>query len=315
MTRLNKEKLPDFLKSKQGWVTFMEKNRTNEPHVHQIEPTNECPYTCVMCPRTKNMTRPTGFMDINIYKLIIDEINTFSEPIKAKEIELFHFGESLLHPELETMIQYASSKNLKLTLSLNPPHLNEDIMKKIINANPYKIIISFDGYDNKSYKKIRGKSANFDLAITNINKLISYHEKVNSNSIIEIRMIKMKINENSIDKFYNLWKNKKNIKVEVRDFFPWTEKRLISLGNVEKWDSFKPCKFPWSYLVVQYNGDIVGCCRDYNGHNVLGNIKNNSLVEIWNGPAYEAFRKQHETGHFKENDFCKNCTKIYYSED
>lgn len=315
MNRLNKSKLPEFLHSREGWVAFMEKNRSREPHIHQIEPTNHCPYTCVMCPRTNDMSRSTGFMEMEVFKKIVDEIATFKEPVRSKEIELFHFGESLLHPEFDDMIKYVSDRNLHGTLSVNPPHLKEKVMKKVIDAKPYRVIISFDGFDNESYREIRGKAANFDLAIKNIDRLIEYHKETDSKSIIEIRMIRMKINQDAVDKFASMWEGIDNVNVVVRDFFPWTEERLVELGEVEHWDSFKPCKFPWDYVVVQYNGDVVACCRDYDGHNVMGNIKNESLVEIWNGPKYDVLRKQHETGCFGDNEFCKKCSKIYYKED
>ena len=49
--------LPKALQTRAGWAQLFEHSRTEEPHIHQIEPTNVCPYTCIMCPRHNNMTR------------------------------------------------------------------------------------------------------------------------------------------------------------------------------------------------------------------------------------------------------------------
>lgn len=313
--RLLKHQLPSSLQSKQGWGNYFESKRSYYPHIHQIEPTNHCPYTCVMCPRTENMSRGTGFMNMNLYYKIIDEIISFDEKTKNKEIELFHFGESLIHPQLPEMISYASSKNLKITLSLNPPSLSQTKIEKIIEANPCKIILSIDSHDNKSYKEIRGDKADFDKALENIAALAFEHKKQNSFSLIIVRLISMSINKDSFELLRTSLSSFDNIQVESRDFFPWTEERLVDLGVVPKWSSFMPCKFPWDYLVIQWNGDVVGCCRDYNGHNNMGNVLDSSLLDIWNSERYASFRKEHIEGIFENNDFCKNCTKIYYSED
>jgi radical SAM protein with 4Fe4S-binding SPASM domain len=71
-----------------------------------------------------------------------------------------------------------------------------------------------------------------------------------------------------------------------------------------------PCPFPWRYLVVQWNGDVVPCRRDCNGATVLGNVAGQSLREIWNGPAYAAFRQQMLAADYR-NGICGPCMKLY----
>ena len=126
-------------------------------------------------------------------------------------------------------------------------------------------------------------------------------------------MIEFNLNKDFAITFKNQWQDD-NIEVEIREFFPWTEKDLIELGKVKKWRPFMPCPFPWQYVVIQYNGDIVPCCRDYDAKNKILNVKNNTLKEIWNSQEYADFRKQHTTGDYKDNNFCKECMDIYYTE-
>jgi len=308
------KKLPKIFNSRKSWGEYFEYKRTSEPHVHQIEPTNHCPYTCVMCPRTNHMTRDTGFMEMSVYKKVIDEIDTFQEPVRSKEIELFHFGESLIHPQLHEMISYASNKNLNIVLSINPPSLDEKKIYNILDANPSKIILSLDGHDSKSYQEIRGKHANYEKAINNIEILLNYHKQIGSKTKIIIRMIEFNLNSPYSDKFKQQWQ-RDGVEVEIREFFPWTEKELVKLGKVKKWRPYMPCPFPWQYVVVHYNGDIVPCCRDYNGVNKIMNVKEHTLKEIWNSKEYADFRNQHITGDYSGNNFCKECMDIYYTEE
>lgn len=57
------EDLPASFRSRAGWAELFELQRPSEPHIHQIEPTNHCPYQCIMCPRSTKMTRELGFME------------------------------------------------------------------------------------------------------------------------------------------------------------------------------------------------------------------------------------------------------------
>lgn len=311
----SQNKFPVSLRSRNGWAELFELKRTAEPHVHQIEPTNSCPYSCVMCPRPSRMEREVGFMDFSLYQKIIDEISGFSEPVRAKEIELFHFGESLLHPRVHDMAGYASGKGLKTTLSVNAPELTPTVLDKLVENRPFRIIVSFDGYDEESYRTIRGKSADYVKAtenIANIARLLNGNSGLGGVNIA-LRIIRLNANDRRIEEFRREWEDK-GVPVEVREFFPWTEKELVPLGEVKKYPPFMPCPFPWQYLVVQWDGTVVPCCRDYNSANVMGNAAVSTLKDIWNGEIYSGLREQHRTGEYGTNSFCKGCMDIFYTE-
>jgi len=307
------EQLPASLRSREGWAQLLELQRRSEPHLHQIEPTNSCIYRCIMCPRSRKMTRPQGFMQRDLYQKIIDEVANYDNALRSKEIELFHFGESLLHPHVGEMIEYASQQKLKISLSLNPPLLNEELTKRILQAKPHKLILCLDANDERTYQRIRGRSADFKAAISNIETLLVWHEKLDSDTQIVLRMIKLHLNQDQHEAFQRHWQ-KKGLAVELREFFPWNEKDLKHLGTVEKYPFYMPCPFPWRYLAVQWNGDVVPCCRDYNGVHKMGNVKDASLREIWNGAKYAEFRDQHRCGIFENNPVCRECMSIYYNE-
>jgi MoaA/NifB/PqqE/SkfB family radical SAM enzyme len=55
------------------------------------------------------------------------------------------------------------------------------------------------------------------------------------------------------------------------------------------------CRRPWSVMYFTANGRALPCCiapfaqRGYENY-TLGDASQESLREIWNGPAYQAFR-------------------------
>ncbi len=303
-------RLPACLSSKAGWSALFEARRSAQPHVHQIEPTNRCPYQCVMCPRHSKMVRPQGLMEMALYRRLIDEIGGFSPAVRAKEIELFHFGESLLHPQLPEMVRLGAEKSLKMTLSVNPPHLTAKASAELLTAGAFKIIVSLDGNEAATYRKIRGPAAKYDKGVANVRHLIAIHREMRSPTQLVLRTIQMHENDPEIEAMRRRWEDE-GIAFEARAFFPWSEGELAALGNYDRYPPHMPCPFPWQYLVVQWDGRVVPCCRDYNAANVVGDARTQSLVEIWNGPVFEAFRRQHETGDFAGNVFCRDCSAIY----
>ena len=70
------------------------------PNRITIELTNQCNVSCSFCPRQK-INMEIGFMDIKLYKKIIDEASSHL-PVK---LVLFFRGESMLHPQFIECLQ------------------------------------------------------------------------------------------------------------------------------------------------------------------------------------------------------------------
>lgn len=58
--------------------------------------------------------------------------------------------------------------------------------------------------------------------------------------------------------------------------------------------------------VVDFRGDVVLCCNDYNGNHVFGNVGKEHILDIWNKPAFKELRKQLRHGDF-QLEICKTC--------
>jgi radical SAM protein with 4Fe4S-binding SPASM domain len=304
--------LPAFMRNRKGWGKYFELSRQRQPHLHQIEPTNACTYSCIMCPRSKKMKRKIGYMKLDLFRKVIDEVAQYNEDVKKKEIELFHFGESLLHPEIVEMNSFAVSKGLNTVLSVNAIEFTPEIAGKLIEGNAGKIIVSLDGVDQEGFKKIRGRCINYEEAVRNIECASEFVKSINSKTHLMVRMILLNMNSDKKEEFTEYWQSK-GIEVEIRNFFPWGEQDMVHLGQYEKFPLAMPCPFAWQYLVVQWNGDVVACCRDYNAENIMGNAQNESLEEIWNSNKYKAFREEMVRGNF-QNSICKPCLELYQSE-
>ncbi|TAJ11988.1 MAG: radical SAM protein [Planctomycetota bacterium] len=58
--------------------------------------------------------------------------------------------------------------------------------------------------------------------------------------------------------------------------------------------------------IVEHDGTVLPCCRD---HIVLGNLRESSFGELWNGPRMQALR----TSFFERtpSDYCRRCMAFY----
>ena len=53
------------------------------------------------------------------------------------------------------------------------------------------------------------------------------------------------------------------------------------------------CKHPWMSMTIKSNAEAAMCMEDFNNEIILGNVRENSLFDIWNGEKYKEFRMNH----------------------
>jgi radical SAM protein with 4Fe4S-binding SPASM domain len=59
---------------------------------------------------------------------------------------------------------------------------------------------------------------------------------------------------------------------------------------------------------MTWDGKIVPCCFDKDAEHVMGDMKENSMKEIWEGKNYHAFRQELKKSR-KNIDICANCSE------
>jgi len=93
--------------------------------------------------------------------------------------------------------------------------------------------------------------------------------------------------------------------------FPYVFAPKLTDEEVHRWyradeqsNSFgyKKCVAPWTMVEIMPNGDVTPC-RDYPDY-ITGNIKERSLMDIWNGERYKKFRNV-----LRENTLLPICSR------
>lgn len=285
-----------------------------------VELTNRCPFKCVMCARTNNMTRDEGLMTLETFKLIVDEYAAANPEAAAGEVTwLHHFGESLVHPDFAKFIRYAADKGLRPALSINPLLLKPSTARELLDSGVAFLNVSLDGHDDESFEKIRGVKDAYEKSKANLLEFLKMKVESGSKVHVALSMIDFSMNKDSIEQLRKYWEALPGIdEFAAKEFRVWNgdaadvnalaEKRV---DNAELRKTRKVvCNVPWEKLSVAWDGDVVPCCYDYDKKYVLGSVKTKKMAEMWNGPEMKKLRRE-----FLDNDvrnpLCRSCPELY----
>jgi len=318
---------------------FTEKH-SKKPFIFNIETTNYCNMTCKMCQRTTNLQRKLQHMDMDIFNIIVDQLepqkesdynkwksfvkkelsidsapseNNFYYDIVSKCITLHGFGEPLLDPMLPERVKLLSDRNIPTYFSCNPNNIRINFIKELFKSGIGYIKFALDSLDDERAKKIRGKLADFSKSYELICKVLKLKKEILSDTVIVITMLDFfgDFSEKSEAKqFLRLWEDK-DVYAYVKSIDNrWLlDKKGNKIQGKEKSHYTKQyCEYPWTSMTILANGDVVACTQDINGVWKFGNVKDSSLVDIWNGEKIQAFRKMQITGNYRNDFMChSNC--------
>ena len=111
---------------------------------------------CAHCPYTYISQKPSysqGFMDLNLYKKIIDEISLY----KGITLRPFERGEALINPQLAEMIKYAKEKGVeRIWLNTNGLLLTPKKSRELLEAGLDRLEVSIDAASEKTFSLIKG---------------------------------------------------------------------------------------------------------------------------------------------------------------
>ena len=289
-----------------------------KPYSLSIEPSGFCNLKCPECPVGSGvLNRKGGNMSIELYKKILTE----SQP-ELGWLNLYFQGEPFLNQELFEMIGEAQKLNIFTSISTNGHFLNDENCQKIIDSKLSEIIISIDGITDLTYSKYR-KGGDLQKVKEGVIRLIEKRESSNSVlPFVTIQFLVFKHNEKEIPDIMDWCKKEKVDKLKLKtaqlnDFgtgeieppsmkkysrYIQNENGTLSIKKTIKNHCFKQ----WSSAVFSYNGQMAPCCYDKDLHYSPGNIKDNTLEQLWNSSKMNNFRKN-VLKNKKSIIICNNC--------
>jgi radical SAM protein with 4Fe4S-binding SPASM domain len=250
-------------------------------------------------------------MDFSLFKKIIDECkeNNFEGTIAP-----FLNGEALLVPNILHYLKYIRKQipNASISLYTNASKLSNEIGLKIIKENLLDILtISFDGGTKEAYESVR-----VGLSFEDVKKNV--HTFINNRNILKKEKLKviisMVVTKENIDTKKDLEKEFSDAdEVGFHKFFnyagqlsPTQNKQQNKLKNFLYKQNF--CNRLRDCITILVNGDVALCCFDYEGKVIIGNVKNSTIKEVWNGERLERIREDLKHRNFDKLPLCSRCS-------
>lgn len=263
-----------------------------------IEVTNKCNLNCIMCTR-QNMTRKIGFMEMKLYKKIVDEVAGYLELLY-----LHGLGEPLFHPKIFEMVKYAKDKGLNVGISTNATLLTKEKSKRLIDSGLDYLIIALDAATPKTFEKVRG-GKNFKKVVANVKDYLKLKKRTKSSPFTVIQFVKLDENEKEVKRFLKMWQDSGADVVRVKPVINLLREHKKT-GKLPR----RPCFYIWRQLnMVSWDGKVVTpCCMDSDGDYPLSDANKDSIKQIWNNRKMMALRKAHATGKWQQLSLCRDCT-------
>lgn len=289
------------------------------PITLSIEPVNFCNLSCPECPVGKgSLTRKPGKMELRLFSDIIKKIASHTS-----YLTLYFQGEPLLHPDFIAFVKIAKLHKIYTASSTNGQILNDEMAKNIVESGLNKLIISVDGTTQEVYEKYR-IGGSLTSTLEGVKSVVAWKKKLKFNTpYLELQFLVMKHNEHQISEIKKLAKkcgvNKLSLKTaqiidyeKGSEFIPSQKKYARYQQNrkgifIRKKKICNRCWRAFSGAVITINGDILPCSYDKNGEHIFGNIKEQSLEDIWHNKKATSFRQQILRDR-KVIEICGNCT-------
>lgn len=119
----------------------------------------------------------------------------------------------------------------------------------------------------------------------------------------------MKLNNNIVE-LLNKSIDEKNclVEVEVRRKTQVLQNRGgLSPNNNDKMNFNSPCILPFVQMVIRPDGLVSRCCQDVYGNETLGDLKQNTIKEIFYGEKYMNYRKAMLEDNRCSLEYCNSC--------
>lgn len=268
------------------------------PEIYQIEVTNLCNYNCIMCPKDKYERKDVQpFIDP---KIIHDMIHR-KEFAGSYFVELQLSGEPLMHPQIHHIINIIKSTGVMVGLSTNGSMLGQVGKLEACKALDY-ITISIDSITN--LPGIRPGSPPFEeWWEKTLSKAVP--ALLDAGVVIDFQFIELPHYTGELYELGEMAEKHPLLKQVLKEVTVRTVPDC-SMFVAEDYKNEKGvCLNPWLSVTIQCNGNVVPCCFAWGDDIVYGNIKNNTLKEIWEGEAVKELRSDHERGWYRP--LCNRC--------
>lgn len=249
------------------------------PEIVQIEATNICNAKCVFCPRDE-MERTQGIMPMDLFRKVADECAALG----ITHVRMHNYGEAFVDRQLVEKIRYAKQVGIKeVGLISNGSLIGEDVARGMIEAGLDAINISLDAAGKEVFETTR-VGLKYDKVMAAIERILRLREELGRTRPKLILSFVRQDNSAEEQAFIERWRTRAD-KVHVTDLHNWA-------GTLHTESSVNfPCYRQWLTFTVLWDGRVSLCCADFDGREILGDLRTSTIADVWNNDRYREVRR------------------------
>lgn len=225
-------------------------------------------------------------MDFELLRSIVDQ-----SAGTTLEYHLDMIGEPLLNKEVLKFIEYAAQRDAAVVLYTNLAERDDALIRALGRAHVSRVIVNLSAADREEYARKYGRDA-LSVVLKNLKLLVEARGNSSHPRVI-VSWLQLDgpppkgllADEVWVKRPHN-WLGTKGLGIEKVPR-PWSPKRCTRL---------------WASASVLWDGRVVTCCYDHAARRVLGDLRKQSLFEVWNSEEMWELRRNH-----RAYDPCKDC--------
>lgn len=294
-----------FLKRMWRWYKFNQRARPPFPRAIQIQTDSRCNADCVFCGwhDTKSL-QPQGKMDEALFRKIVDECGRHW----IGRISPYLMNEPLLDPNMPDKIAYINRRKKFLTktkINSNGAMLDQGMSEGLVDAGLRHLWISVQGYSEETYKQSMGLS--LTRVLGNIDTFLAVRtRKGKVLPKLTVTTLDTSIVHDELEYARKYWSDR-DVNFKIHRVDNRSGKDMSPLGT-DKPRLRRNCDLFLKQAYVIYTGEVILCCHDWRRSVVLGDLRTQSLHEIWNAPKFLELIRQYQAGDFRNLKICATCT-------
>jgi len=218
-----------------------------------------CNRVCEFCPRSN----PKDFPNLNKHM----KIKTYEKVIK--DLRNIEYKGGIIYSGFSEPILYKYSfEAIKLT-------------RKLLPKNRIEMVTNGDHLELKNLLKL------FNSGLTQISVSL-YDGPHQIEKFLNLKK-KAKLTDDQFDLRYR-WVKEESYGINITNRAGAINMPELKVNRLNK-GLRKKCFYPFYQIMVDYDGSVLLCNHDWYKKLILGNIKNTSVLKIWNNEIYKRTRK------------------------
>jgi MoaA/NifB/PqqE/SkfB family radical SAM enzyme len=268
------------------------------PRYIQLETVTKCNARCEFCPQNEIMRDPARMPEAT-WKKIVDDTRGLGITYRP-----FLTNEPFVDNRMPEIVRYIKQNDPTATVEFNTNGelVTEKLGAELLEAGVDIMRFSIDGLSRETYEPSR-LGVNYDKVMERTQLFLKlwdeggYRDKV----FTELRMIEVPENRHEIQAYRDFWGPKcSEVLVTQLYQWPWT-------GQLRDDVVLKPCLKVLDEMFFYSNGNATICCWDVHERAVIGNVLENSVLEIWESYAASCLRAVLNDGRRDLVNLCSRC--------